>query len=383
MKILVDAHALSSAVKTGKHHYVVSLIQAITRYPQADSYKFYLYSPQQLNLSPKLPSNVTYLRAPLSGPLYYLTLYFHLLTHSYDFFLSPTSYIPILFNYKKTISIIYDLAFIHHTQFKPNPKAAFIEKHLLNRVIRHSASIIILNSHIRQELAQYTATPLPPLVHLPGQIRKFNDSLKKNPSPKHPFILYVGTLEPRKNLINLIRAYHHFSLILKSQCLSPPKLLLVGKKGWYYQKIFEIVSQLNLANQVVFMGYVPDTQLPSLYQHALFFTYLPFYEGFGLPLIEALSFNQAIIASNHPVILQTLGPCGLTVDPHNIPQITQSLLDFYHHPQMKTKYQAAIPNWLSQFTPQKTSQKFYQFLKTMLPAPLPQTHPPAKPLSNS
>ncbi len=349
MQILVDAHGLNTSQPTGKHYYTQSLLDSLR-----EDHQLHLF------------------HSKFTGLAYYLHLWFHLKTHPYDLLLLPLSYLPILISPLPTITIIYDLA-VFHSHFKSNFKAQILEKLLLPQVLRRSSGLIFLNRFILTELTNYYQLPLPPHVVIPGLPRSFPPTNRPLPTEPpeppalqtnlyeplrtacSPYILYVGTLEPRKNLPNLIRAYHHFLQLLKLKNHPLPKLVIVGKKGWYYQNIFQEVARLNLSSSVIFTGYLADEQLPSLYQQAKFFAYLPFYEGFGLPIIEALSFNTPVITSNHPVLAATLGSNGLTVDPHNIPQITQAFLDYYLHPKITKQYQ-------SRFTPKQTALSFNQLL---------------------
>ena len=111
------------------------------------------------------------------------------------------------------------------------------------------------------------------------------------------FILYVGTLEPRKNIVRLIQAY--YNLIIKNNITY--QLVIVGKKGWYYQEIFNIANKLDLnknEQKIIFAGYVPEKELPFLYNTADLFLYPSLYEGFGIPPLEALACGVPVISSN-------------------------------------------------------------------------------------
>lgn len=133
------------------------------------------------------------------------------------------------------------------------------------------------------------------------------------------FILYVGTLEPRKNIEGLIRAYH--------QCKAKDDFLLVlaGGKGWKYKHIFRLVEELKLENRVVFTWYVPDSDLPVLYNQASLFVYPSFYEGFGIPPLEAMACGLPVIVSNTTSIPEVVGDAGVYVDPHDVEQISRSI----------------------------------------------------------
>ncbi len=134
-----------------------------------------------------------------------------------------------------------------------------------------------------------------------------------------PFILYVGTLEPRKNVTMLIEAYASLDHARLAACAgSEVKLVIAGKKGWLYQEIFNRVQQLGLANRVIFTGFVPDEDLPALYSGAAVFVYPSLFEGFGLPVLEAMSCGAATITTNVSSLPEVAGDAALLAAPGDV-----------------------------------------------------------------
>jgi len=136
---------------------------------------------------------------------------------------------------------------------------------------------------------------------------------------KGDFIFYVGTLEPRKNLKGLIQAY------AQSRAKDDFLLVLAGGKGWKYKDIFRLVRKSKLEERVVFTGYVPDSDLPALYSSASLFVYPSFYEGFGLPPLEAMACGIPVIVSHTTSLPEVVGDAGIYVDPFDIEQISFSI----------------------------------------------------------
>jgi glycosyltransferase involved in cell wall biosynthesis len=122
------------------------------------------------------------------------------------------------------------------------------------------------------------------------------------------FVLFVGTLEPRKNVARLIEAY---AQLPKER----PPLMLVGGRGWLYDDIFARVEALDLSDEVRFVGYVPAEDLPCWYNAAELFVYPSLYEGFGLPPLEAMACGTAVITSTASSLPEVVGEAGLLVDP--------------------------------------------------------------------
>lgn len=133
------------------------------------------------------------------------------------------------------------------------------------------------------------------------------------------FIMFVGTLEPRKNLENLLKA---FSIVHKE---IPHKLLIVGGKGWKYSNIFQKLEELKIAERVVFTGYVPLDDLPAMFSAAEIFVYPSLYEGFGLPILEAMATGCPVITSNVSSMPEVAGDSALFVDPLNVDDIAEKI----------------------------------------------------------
>ncbi|MGH9853802.1 MAG: glycosyltransferase family 4 protein, partial [Blastocatellia bacterium] len=138
---------------------------------------------------------------------------------------------------------------------------------------------------------------------------------------KRPYLLYVGTIEPRKNLLTLIRAYDELLRTTPHR----PQLALCGGRGWLCDEVFKLVEDLKLQDQVRFTGYVEDADLPALYSAAEAFVYPSLYEGFGLPPLEAMACGAPVIASNVSSLPEVVGAAGLTHDPNDHRALTQMM----------------------------------------------------------
>ena len=128
------------------------------------------------------------------------------------------------------------------------------------------------------------------------------------------YILCVGTIEPRKNLVRLLEAYHR----LRQRRRVVPRLVLAGAQGWRCRPVFERVEALDLAGSVSFLGRVPDRCLPALYTGAIVFVYPSLYEGFGLPPLEAMACGASVVASDVSSLPEVVGDAGVLVDPTDV-----------------------------------------------------------------
>jgi len=134
--------------------------------------------------------------------------------------------------------------------------------------------------------------------------------------PEH-FILFVSTLEPRKNITALLQAYYQ----LIDDYKLPHKLVLAGRKGWLFDDVFNTVSRLKIEDDCIFLGRVPLEHLPYLYNAAEALVHPAFYEGFGLPPLEAMACGTPVVVSNVSALPEIVGDAGLLADPNDVEEL--------------------------------------------------------------
>ncbi|MBC7315226.1 MAG: glycosyltransferase family 4 protein [Chloroflexi bacterium] len=131
----------------------------------------------------------------------------------------------------------------------------------------------------------------------------------------------MGTLQPRKNFVRLIRAYH----LLRERHSIPHRLVIAGAKGWLFEEIEETIRDLHLEEWVKVTGFIPDEDLPALYQGADLFAFPSLYEGFGIPVLEALACGTPVVTSNTSSMPEAAGDAALLVDPRDVEAIAEAL----------------------------------------------------------
>jgi glycosyltransferase involved in cell wall biosynthesis len=136
------------------------------------------------------------------------------------------------------------------------------------------------------------------------------------------YVLYVGTLQPRKNLARVIEA---FARLAADPAFAGLQLVLAGKKGWLYDDLFAQVERMGLAGRVLFPGYIEDADLPALLSGALAFVFPSLYEGFGIPVLEAGACGVPVITSNTSSLPEVAGDAALLVDPHDVDAIAEAM----------------------------------------------------------
>jgi glycosyltransferase involved in cell wall biosynthesis len=164
---------------------------------------------------------------------------------------------------------------------------------------------------------------------------KFN-SIKEKYNLPDKYFLSVGTLEPRKNVDHVIRT---FLKVIKENNINDLRLVLVGAKGWDYDKIFqEYDNAQELKDKIIITGRVPDEDLASLYSHANSFYYMSLYEGFGLPPLEAMQCGVATVTSNTSSLPEVVGDGGIVLDPNNVESLGKTMLNLYKDDDLRSFY---------------------------------------------
>jgi glycosyltransferase involved in cell wall biosynthesis len=151
------------------------------------------------------------------------------------------------------------------------------------------------------------------------------EHLEKYGLQEKKYFLFVGTLEPRKNIPGIIEAFHQV-ITNNEHYKKDYKLVIMGKKGWFYREIFETVKKYHLEESVVFTGYLGGEAKQALLAHAFLFVYPSFYEGFGLPVLEAMAFRVPVITGNVSSLPEVSGDAALLIDPHHWQEIAAAML---------------------------------------------------------
>ncbi len=182
--------------------------------------------------------------------------------------------------------------------------------------------------------------------------------------PDSPYILSLSTLEPRKNIDHTIRC---FIRLIQEQHISDLNLVLVGSRGWDYDEIFTEISKYpHLRNRVLITGYVPDVDLAPLYSGATMFIYPSFYEGFGLPPLEAMQCGVPVITSNTSSLPEVVGSAGFMVEPTDGDSLCQCMLELYTHSSLRSKMSLKSLDRAKQFSWEKCASDTINAYKTAL-----------------
>lgn len=244
-----------------------------------------------------------------------------------DVLFTPSHYVPLLTSVRRVCSVV-DLSYekFDGEYFKQYDLQQL--KRWTRLSVKLADKVITISSHSKNDIEEiYSAKPDKVEIVYPG----YNEDLYQSRIPlskyhqvkekygiKRKYFLFVGTLQPRKNIQRLIKAFSK----LDTNC----QLVIAGKKGWLYEEILAESKKLGIENKVIFAGFVPSEDLPSLMKHAIAYVLPSLYEGFGIPVIEAQATGGIVLVSRVTSLPEVVMDSGLYIeDPMSVSSITQGL----------------------------------------------------------
>lgn len=230
-----------------------------------------------------------------------------------------TDYRRPLLPLARTVVTVHDLAAFRYPEtFSAGQRR--LKQWFLRQSVRRADRIIVPSASTEADLVNILGVDPERVAIVPHGVTPV--LIPPGPSPRpRPYLLFVGTLEPRKNLVRLIEAYAK----VRDRLSDVPDLVIIGRRGWLYQPILRAVEDHHLADRVIFLGYVPRSYLPSWYQHAVGFCFPTLYEGFGLPVLEAMAADCPVMTANRGAAREVAEGAALLVDPENVDAIAEGM----------------------------------------------------------
>jgi len=189
--------------------------------------------------------------------------------------------------------------------------------------------------------------------------------LKEKFGISSPYILFVGTLQPRKNISRLIEAFAKLEPSIKNKegSIKDLRLVIVGKKGWQYEEILAAPEKFGVKEKVKFLENITDEDLPFFYKNALCFCLPSLYEGFGLPILEAMQYGCPIATSNVSSLPEAGGDAAVYFDPENVEHITKALQSLVDDEELRSKLLKKGYEQVKKFSWEKTARKTLDVLQ--------------------
>ncbi len=262
----------------------------------------------------------------------------------------PVNVMPLLSSVP-TVITVHDLAFYVFTDKHIASKRTYLRA--MTRISCHRASsIITVSESTKKDVTRYLGvdgrkvTP----IHIaagdefrwlgasPSGHRLLEEYRSKHNLPAE-FVLYVGTIEPRKNIPALLQSYACFARQAGGHTDLPP-LVLAGARGWLNSDLQRLAGELGISDCIRYLGYVPSEELPLLMNSATIFVYLSQYEGFGLPPLEAMACGLPVVASNMSSLPEVVGEAGILVDPSNVEETAWAIRRLVSSPEERERLRA-------------------------------------------
>jgi glycosyltransferase involved in cell wall biosynthesis len=356
LHIGIDAHSIGARLG-GNETYAANLIEALAEIDTVNRYTLYVTKQEAVERFANRWANVDLRLTLPHTPLVRIPLTLTLELRRRPVDLLHVQYTAPPFAPCPVVNTIHDLSFEHLPEtFKRRSSGQM--RLTIRRSARTAAHVITDCNFSRDDILRtyqlppdrVTATPLAASSHFKrvedaAEIRRVREKY----GIVGDYILTVGSIQPRKNIPRLIRAY---ALLCREYRLEPlPKLVIAGKRGWLYEDTLKTAENSAVREQIILTGYIPEGELPALYSDARCFVYPSFFEGFGIPALEAMRCGTPTITADRTSFPEVVGDAALMVDPFDEQAISAGLLRILSDKQLRDELvakgfkRAALFDW--------------------------------------
>lgn len=371
MHIGINAQLLSSGQNYrngGVSHYIRYLLTELARQPGQHEYTVFVNGQEVIDQLPPHPQ-ITYVCAPWSETRpatriawEQLTLPGLLRQRHIDVLHAPVNVLPEWLPAScATVITLHDLAFLRFPHILTRAKRLYHRTFTI-RSLRSATMIISVSESTKRDIHELVGIPaervqtvypcIDERFSLPVSEQSVR-TFREQHALTEGFLLYLGTLEPRKNIPTLLEAYASF----RQQYARREKLVLAGGKGWLYDAIFAKVRQLGLENEVIFPGFVPEQEQALWYHAADTFVYPSLYEGFGIPVAEALACGTAVVTANISSLPEAGAGIALCVDPTDTLALAEAFYQALTDQAWRAQCRAQAPRITQIFSAQKMAEQ--------------------------
>jgi glycosyltransferase involved in cell wall biosynthesis len=327
MLIGVDASRAILPQRTGTENYSLYLIQALSRVGPGHRYRLYTREMPPPGLLPS-SANVEVRSMPWPRLWTHGRLSWEMLWHPPDLLFVPAHVLPLI-HPPSSVVTVHDLGYLYYPQAHPPFQRWYLD--CSTRYHCRVAAHIIADCQVTKDdlIRHYRAVPERITVIYAAydaeRYRPADSTARTSARARYglegPYLLYVGTLQPRKNLSRLLEAFARLR-----ETREELTLVIVGKKGWLYEPLFRQVRELGLETSVFFTGYIPEDDLPLLLSGATAFVLPALYEGFGLPVLEAMACGTPVVCSNVASLPEVAGDAALLADPLDVEDLAEAMM---------------------------------------------------------
>ena len=369
MRIAIDAHSVGTGL-AGNETYATNLIEALAELDRENDYALYVTKREALERFEGRWPHVAVRRTLPHSPLVRVpvTLSAELRRRPVD--LLHVQYTAPPFAPCPVVATVHDLSFEHLPEtFK---RRSWMQLRLTVRhTARAAAHVIAPSEHTRRDLLDtYGLSPdrvsVVPLAASP-QFKPASPSdveaVRRRYRIEGEYVLAVGSIQPRKNLPLLFRSYADLRRARPKAKL--PKLVVVGKRAWLSGGTLGAIEGNGVADATILTGYVPEAELPALYTGALCFVYPSYFEGFGLPPLEAMQCGAPVITGNLTSLPEVVGDAGLTFDPFDAGELTRAMSRLLDDPGLRAELRERGLQRARKFSWQETARRTLEIYRTI------------------
>lgn len=378
MKIALEVDVLASSPKTGVFHYTQRLLRALLAQDTENDYSLVYVGKESQARRFELPLQHTALRAVawLPRKLYRLSLR-PPIGLPIDLLAGVTADIWVFTGFSrwpllkkaKSLTFIYDTAYIDYPEVIETRHFQAYLSRVVPRAIRRSTKVLAISESTKQSLIKHYQTPTEKIeVITPGVDHSFYkavsikdvEKMKTKYSVTGDYVLYLGTLEPRKNIVGIIEAYRALSPQLQAQY----QLVLAGNKGWQDTEIEAAINSLPEKN-LVRIGYVDHEDLPALYTGSTIFLYPSVYEGWGMQILEAQACGTPVITADNSSLPEAGGEAAIYVKTGDQMALNQALCGLLQDPARRKQLSQAGLQHVKGFTWEASATKLRDLLEEL------------------
>lgn len=361
MLIGIDASRAARKIRTGTENYSRNLIFNLAKIDRINQYILYVgpdydgcFDALDKNFSIKIIQNKRFWTQ--------IGLSAEMLKSKPDVLFVPSHILPLV-TPKKTVVTIHDLAWKYFPQAYSKGEIR-LQNLAIKRAIKKKSNIIVYSKSTAADLKKYYRIDLDRIHFVPmgftpaPSTEELSGELKDKIGGK--YILSVGRLESKKNIVNLIKAY----TMLRSERDIKEKLVLVGKPGYGYEEIKEeIEKNKKFKRDIIETGFVPDSDLAALYKNASLFAFPSFYEGFGFPILEAYVAGIPVVTSKTSSMPEVAGSGALFVNPEKPFEIAAAMSQILNKPDLANKLVTGGKKQLTKYSWEKCAEETLQVLE--------------------